>query len=322
MELKTVRSMVYGHAIGDALGVPVEFKSREELDKDPVVNMRAFGTYDMPDGTWSDDTSMVLATMESMGRLGKIDYADIMNNFLRWAEDDEFTFDGTFDIGNTTADAIRRYSKGTPALLCGKSDEQSNGNGSLMRMLPVALYLHDKYGGELATPEMIKIVCNMSALTHGHTRSLIACGIYVLIANEILNGNDDIKTAIETAMEKSVKFFANNEDFKDEFAEHYSRLTLKNFYETPREEIKSSGYVVDTLEAAVWCLLNTDNYADCVLKAVNLGGDTDTTAAVSGGIAGLVYGEDLIPDLWIATLLGRSSIDFICELFANQTYKV
>ena len=321
MELKTVRSMIYGHAIGDALGVPVEFKKREVLDADPVVGMRAFGTFDMPDGTWSDDTSMVLATMESLGRIGKIDYTDIMTNFLRWAEDDEFTFDGMFDIGLTTADAIRRFSKGTPAQLCGNASERGNGNGSLMRMAPIALYLHDKYGSDLANENTIRIICNISSLTHAHTRTFIACSIFVLIANEILNGNTEIKSAVNAGLKKATDFFSTNEDFKDEFKEHYDRLISPDFIDTPRDQIRSSGYVVDTIEAAVWCLLNSDNYADCVLLAVNLGGDTDTIAAIAGGIAGLVYGEDMIPDKWVATLLGRSSIDYICELFANQTYQ-
>ena len=320
MDLKTVRSMIYGHAIGDALGVPVEFKTREELDKDPVINMRAFGTFDMPDGTWSDDTSMVLATMESLGRLGKIDYGDIMQNFLRWAEEDEFTFDGAFDIGNITAQAIRRFSKGTPPLLCGSSEENSNGNGSLMRMSPVALYLNEKYKGDLSSDEALKTICDFSALTHGHPRTLTACMIFVLIANEILKDNSDVKSAIDSGLHNADVALMRNDILKDEYQEYFGRIRSKNFAETPRDEIGSSGYVLDTLEAAIWCLLNTDNYADCVLLAVNLGGDTDTTAAVAGGLAGLVYGEDMIPDQWVATLLGRSSIDFICELFANQKY--
>jgi len=140
--MKKIKSMLLGFAVADALGVPVEFKSRESLKKNPVVDMQGFGTYNQPAGTWSDDTSMTLATMESISRLKKIDYADIMQNFSMWLESGKFTpFGKVFDCGMTCRRAIFNFStkifgKNKPPLECGLADENSNGNGLLMRILP------------------------------------------------------------------------------------------------------------------------------------------------------------------------------------------
>ena len=320
MELEKVKSLLYGHAIGDALGLPVEFAARDELAKDPVVDMRGFGTFEMRPGTWSDDTSMTLALMESISRIGKCDYADIMTNFLHWVEDDEFSYDGTFDVGAGTFAAIKKFSKGTLPLLCGGRDESSNGNGSLMRISPMIFYLDDKFHDEILTDRVMTIIHNVSSLTHAHNRSKIACGIYVLIGIEILHGSD-LKTAIKTGIQKADEYYSSKEDYKQEMQDKFADILRDDFADFPEDEIKSDGYVVHSLEAALWCLLNTTDYKSCVLKAVNLGGDTDTIGAIAGGLAGLAYGFDSIPSEWVETLLGKSTIDYMIETFASKTYK-
>lgn len=309
MDVKILKGMLLGLAVGDALGVPVEFESRYTLKADPVTDMREFGSWNQPAGTWSDDTSLTIAAMESITRRGKIDYQDIMENFLKWYEQDAFTANGEcFDIGNTTRAALVRFSRRIlPPTECGATEMNTNGNGSLMRILPAVLYLFStrgKIGGD-----ELKIIHEFSSMTHGHIISRMACGIYSLIAAQILNGKN-ISEAFAIGMNDAKNFYGDDEAF-----ENFSRLYDENFADIPEDKISASGYVVCTLEAALWCLLNTDDYKSLVLKAVNLGQDTDTTAAVAGGLAGIIYGVESIPTDWLNILKRRDYLEKICEDF-------
>ncbi len=310
MDAKILNGMLLGLAVGDALGVPVEFESRITLKSDPVTGMRGFGSWNQPAGTWSDDTSLTVAAMESISRRRKIDYVDIMRNFLHWYEHGNFTANGErFDIGNTTRSAIIRFArKLLPADKCGAIEESSNGNGALMRILPATTYLFATRG-KIAADEL-KIIHEFSALTHGHIISQIACGIYSLIAAQLLGGKN-ISEAFALGMDDAKNFYGTAEAF-----EHFSRLCDENFAALPEEKISAAGYVVCTLEAALWCLLNTDDYKSLALKAVNLGEDTDTTAAVAGGLAGIFYGVEAIPDEWLTVLKRRDYLEKICADFA------
>ena len=308
IELKTVRSMVYGLATADALGVPVEFMSRERLKKNPVEGMTDGGVWSQPAGTWSDDTSMALATMESIGRFKKIDLEDIMNNFVEWFDHDEFTAGNyTFDIGNTTATAIENYLDGAPIGDCGLTSPNSNGNGSLMRIVPMAMWLHPIDDSKMG------FIHDVSALTHAHPISLIACGTYCLIADQLLDGKS-IDRAVADGLSRAEKYYSQK--FPDKM-KTYARLFDPQFGALDEDAIKSSGYVVDSLEAAIWCLLNTTDYRELALKAVNLGGDTDTVGAIAGGLGGIVYGIDDIPSEWIDVLKNKVLLDEIAATFFN-----
>lgn len=310
---------IMGLCIADALGVPVEFMDRETLRKDLVVGMREYGTYNQPAGTWSDDTSMTLCLIDSLSK--GLDYEDIMLNFIKWIEEGEYTPHGeAFDIGFATRKALIRFKNGVSSLECGGKDEYDNGNGSLMRILPILFYLQSIYGTDFADiDEAYEIIHNISALTHGHKRSQIACGIYISVASRLIGGMD-LKTAVDLGIYEAMKYYKNREDYTDEL-KHFKRLERNNFAEIPEEEIKSSGYVVDTLEAAIWCLLNTDNYRDCVLKAVNLGNDTDTVAAVAGGLAGLKYRYENIPKDWVNKIARKEYVEDLCnQLYLSLTH--
>ena len=299
-----VKAVIIGHAIGDALGVPVEFCEREELATGPVDDMEAFGTYPVPAGSWSDDTSMSIAALDSL-KNGNLDYDDIMNNFVKWCSLDEYTPTGEmFDIGRTCLSAIRNFleTDGKPALECGLSDERSNGNGSLMRIHPFSLYTFISNCEDKEN----EIIHNASSLTHAHKRSQIACGIYTLVLHEILNCPQ--KTSIKLGLDKAYDMYKDEPENK-----YYTRIYDPDFVNTHIDNIKSTGYVVDTLEAALWCLMSTDSYSECVLKAVNLGDDTDTVAAIAGGLAGALYGYDAIPFEWLNTLLRRDYLEEMCE---------
>lgn len=313
--LMKTKAVMIGHAVADALGVPVEFSDREELEENPVTDMVGYGTYPVPAGAWSDDTSMSLCALDCFDK-DYIDWDNIMLNFEKWLLNGEFTPTGeTFDAGRTCVNAISNYFRnGLEAIKSGLSDEMSNGNGSLMRIHPFALYV---YNLDISVEEKIKIIEQASSLTHAHDRSKVGCGIYAFILWELLNNPSiesvykGLKTAYvyyETAKE--------NQAYRKLYFDIGNIFSFLSSYPVKNvkiSEIKSSGYVVDTLEAAIWCLLNTNSYEECVLKAVNLGEDTDTVGAVAGGLAGALYGYDNIPQKWRDTLLRREYIEALCD---------
>lgn len=315
MELfqKQIQDGMLGLAIGDALGVPVEFRSRERLKQNPVTGMRAYGTHNQPAGTWSDDTTMALCTLESLAK--GVDYNDIMNRFCRWVDEGYMTAHGKlFDIGRTTLHALHLYSTGAPALQCGGTDVRDNGNGSLMRILPAVFYLRREYGAAcMEKPESFALIHNLSRLTHGHPISQIACGLYCDMANELMNGKTIAEAIGHAALLKDSWY-----GIKEEFSPWLPKFDFMNagiLAALPEKAIRSSGYVVDTLQAALWCLLITDSYSQCVLKAVNLGDDTDTVGAVAGGLAGILYGAESIPEDWLDVLAKKEEILRLCENF-------
>lgn len=304
---------IMGLCVADALGVPVEFMDRKVLIENPVVNMRGLGTYNQPAGTWSDDTSMSLCLLDSLSR--ELNYNDIMLNFLKWYINGEYTAHGeVFDIGITTKEALVRFQEGISPLECGGKSEYDNGNGSLMRILPTLFYIQAIYGSDFQEiDEAFQIIHNISALTHAHKRSQIACGIYISVASMLL-GEMNLEIAIDLGIYKAMEYYRKQDDFTEEL-EHFSRLENKDFKKTPIEEIRSGGYTVSTLEAAIWCLLNTNDYKSCALQAVNLGNDTDTVAAVAGGLAGIKYGCENIPQEWLEVIAKKEYIENLCSQF-------
>lgn len=313
---KYIYGGIFGLAVGDALGVPVEFVSRDKLKENKVVDMMAYGINNKPKGTWSDDTSMTLCTMDSLKE--GLDYSDIMDRFLQWFPRGRYTPDNmTFGIGKTTLNALIKYEKKNPPLECGGQEERDNGNGSLMRILPVLYYLRYNYGSNFLDREKsFEIIHNISALTHRHNISKIGCGIYIAIGNYILDG-EKLDKAIYKGIEKSFKYYGENTVYKDDL-ENYKRLENPDFYKLDEKEIKSSGYIVDTLEASIWVLLNSNSYDEAVLKAVNLGEDTDTVAAITGGLAGMSYGFSQINNKWIEDLLNKELIIDIVNNFSKS----
>ncbi|MGN0473659.1 MAG: ADP-ribosylglycohydrolase family protein [Acutalibacteraceae bacterium] len=308
--LNKVRGAVFGAAAGDAVGVPYEFEYRESMQARPATDMVGHGTYHMPSGTWSDDTSMILCTLDKLD--ASVDYSAIMSAFTAWNSKGEYTpFGKCFDIGITTSLALTNYRKGIDPLNCGLDDERSNGNGSLMRIIPAALYIA-AHG--LSAREGMQLVHNLSALTHAHMRSKIGCGIFIQIALELIKNNE--KSSVLNGIKNAAEFYSGS-DYKSEIS-YYERIFRDDFAELAIDEIRSSGYVVDTLECAVWSLMNTGNYRDCVLKAVNFGADTDTAACVAGALAGLLYGIDGIPSEWMKKLRRSEFIEEIVEGFCRR----
>ncbi len=309
---------VLGFAVGDALGVPVEFKSRSFLHSHPVSSMQGYGSHAVPKGTWSDDTSMILATIDSL--LNGLDYRDMMERFCSWGNDAEYTpFHEVFDMGVAIRRALLRYISGeAEPILCGGKEEKDNGNGSLMRILPAIFYCKACFSPSLFFTKGLEMIHTTSALTHAHPRSQMACGIYACIVSSLLDSHK--KESVAEGLTNAFNYYKASDRFRAE-AVHFGRLLHEDFAKLPETDIRSSGYVVNTLEAAVWSFLSTDSFESCVLKAVNLGDDTDTVAAIAGALAGILYGLDAIPKEWLSTLVERQYIENLCDQFASKIFR-
>ncbi|WP_414576182.1 ADP-ribosylglycohydrolase family protein [Anabaena sp. CCY 9402-a] len=304
---KTLSGLM-GLCVGDALGVPVEFTSRADLAQSPVTKMLGYGTWNQPPGTWSDDSSLTFCLAESLCRGYSINA--IADSFCRWYKTAYWTPRGEiFGIGESTHAVIMRLKQGVPPLEAGGTSEMSNGNGSLMRILPMA-YCHRS----LALQELITRVHQVSSITHAHLRSQMACGIYISIAVELLKGANP-QTAYLKGLENIQRVYAADEYLPEQ--PYFQRIFRGEIAKLPIAEINSGGYVIDTLEASLWCLLNSSTYAEAVLKAVNLGRHTDTTAAVTGGLAGIYYGVEGIPQQWFKQIARKQDIINLATRFAG-----
>jgi ADP-ribosyl-[dinitrogen reductase] hydrolase len=293
-----------GVCIGDALGVPVEFTSRQDRILKPVTAMSGYGTYNQPPGTWSDDSSLTFCLAQAIVEVGFASdklLQETARNFCRWYDEDYWTArHELFDIGGTTADAIENLKAGVSPSEAGGKEDYCNGNGSLMRILPLAFGYQ-----KVEFSQLIQLTHKISCLTHAHPRSQIACGIYVTMAINLLRGQQPLK-AYHQAIALTEPLYQERPYVLELL--YYQRLLAKETPQLSIDEIRSSGYVVDTLEASIWCLINSSSYAEAVLKAVNLGGDTDTTAAVTGGLAGIYYGFEAIPQKWLDAIARRDDV--------------
>lgn len=296
-----IKDALFGLAVGDALGVPVEFKSRETIRQNPVTDIIGYGTYNLPAGTWSDDSSLAFCLAEALTQ--DFNLSTISDNFQKWLFQNYWTPLGhVFDVGVTTRQAIYNLSTGTRPDLAGGFDEDENGNGSLMRILPLLFYIKDK-----PIEQRYQITKAVSSITHGHIRSVIACFYYLEFAKGLLNRED--KFSIYRNLKTGIADYLLSLSINPDEVKLFDRLLKQDIQDLPEGQIRSSGYVLHTLEAGIWCLLTTDTYRDAVLKAVNLGQDTDTTGAVTGGLAGLLYGFNEIPPHWLAQLARREDIE-------------
>lgn len=309
IENPCMESLLLGVAVGDALGVPVEFKSRHTLCASPVKDMIGYGTHHQPPGTWSDDSSLTFCLAENL--CAKQDIHDLARRFILWYDDAYWTAHGeVFDVGNATAKAIQRLKQGVEPTQAGGREEWSNGNGSLMRILPLAYFLLD-----VAPHLHFNRVRDISSVTHAHPRAVLSCYIYVIIAMQLLKGEGPVD-AFAKMQETVNRFLSTNNVLSESDKSLFQRLLELDasiWLQFSIDDIKSSGYVIDTLEASLWCLMTTNNFEDAVLKAVNLGEDTDTTGAVTGGLAGILYGKDQIPDDWLNKLARKDDISTLAS---------
>lgn len=319
-----VRAMVLGHCVGDALGVPYEFKSRQALKANPATDMVGFMSHDVPPGTWSDDSSLSFCLMEAL--INDHTQAELMQLFRQWLHDGYWTPHGVvFDVGIRTSEAISMYQEGritsrsrsTISFVTDYSITLTNrplGNGSIMRIHPLAPFLltqYDKYA-------RIESISENNALTHQDPLTATASVILVETIRNLLH-DQPFETAARTAVETSKMVLLSFIDYRDPDI----RTLLADCIDILKggkteADIRSSGYVSDTLTAVFWCLKNSTSYREAVLKAVNLGEDTDTIAAITGAIAGIIYGLDSIPLEWINQLARLDDIHNLIDRYNEK----
>lgn len=283
---------IFGLAVGDAAGVPFEGLPRSAFKWNTVPRYRfkGFGVHNQPPGTWSDDTSMTMCLVQSIIDMnGKISPKDIMNKFMDWYYNAKYTATGSvFDCGRICQHAIESWRYQLPIEMCARKDEKSNGNGALMRILPLAFLPESE-------ESLRKLTYSAAGLTHGHPVSQLCCAIYVMVARELFFGAKDKETAIKAGFKKG---------YENSSASHYPDIedVAKNIYLKSPKTVKSDGYVINTLTSALWCFLHTNSYEKCIRTAIRMGNDTDTTAAVAGGLAGIYYGFEKIPKYYLENL--------------------
>jgi len=305
--------LILGIAIGDALGVPYEFSTREEMERHPAKDMIGNKVHNQPPGTWSDDSSLTFCLAEAL--ISGYDLKTTAINFIKWRDEAYWTaHNEVFDIGITTNQAINRLSEiiteekyNDLKLLKQQAKENDNGNGSLMRILPLIFEIKGK-----EIQAQFDIVCENSALTHRHIRAAMSCMIYIKLAEYLLNGYD--KGLAYQKTRADILELWEKINFDTEEKEHFKRVILFDIRDTKKEKISSGGYVIESLEASLWCFLTTHSFKLAVLTAVNLGKDTDTTGAITGGLAGLYYGRENMPENWIISL---ARVDDIIGLGGN-----
>jgi len=305
MKTNVIHGALFGVAIGDALGVPAEFKNRQALELEPIQDFEGYKSHNQPPGTFSDDSSLTFCLAESL--CNGYDLYDIGSRFIQWLDNNYWTAGGeVFDVGMTTHRAISRLKTGTKPPLAGDFDEDCNGNGSLMRILPLLFYIR-----EFDIGKRYEITKEVSSITHGHIRSVIACFYYLEFALELLKGSDK-QTAYNSAGKRVHEFITAKRIVKSEI-DVFAPLLLDNIMKLSTYAIPSYGYVMNTIKASIYCFMTTDNYKEATLMAVNLGNDSDTTAAVTGGLAGLYYGFDSIPEKWIKEIKRSDDIKDLCD---------
>jgi ADP-ribosyl-[dinitrogen reductase] hydrolase len=292
------RGCLLGLACGDAVGTTAEFKPRGTFP--PITDMVGGGPFRLKAGEWTDDTSMALCLATSLLERNGFDPFDQMERYCRWQTEGYLSSNGIcFDIGNTVAQALDRFrASGEP--FSGSTHPRSAGNGSLMRLAPVPMF----FFGDL--DRVAHFSGESSRTTHGAREAVDACRLFGVVLAQALRGES--KEAILTG------------SFGLDLAPSILAIAAGSYKTRAREEIHGSGYVVDSLEAALWCFFHSDSYRDAILAAANLGDDADTIAAICGQVAGAYYGVEDIPPGWLEKLAMREEIAQIADrLYAVGT---
>jgi len=291
------RGCLLGLAVGDAVGVTAEFQPRGTFE--PVTDMLGGGVYGLHPGEWTDDTSMALCMGASLVEMGGFDARDHMERYRRWYRDGYMSSTGRcFDIGCTVLDALKRYeSTGDP--FAGSTDPMSAGNGCIMRLAPVVLFYHPD------REAVLHYAAESSRVTHAAQEALDATRLFADILHRALGGASKADALAGSAPE----MFASSS---------IQSIARRDYQHKSEDAIRGTGYVVESLEAALWCFWQTDSFEHAILKAANLGDDADTTAAICGQVAGAFYGEDGIPRPWLDRLVMRLEIRSLAEALFNK----
>ena len=306
---KRIRGGLYGLLIGDALGVPYEFSSPANIPERHFIEMSPPSGFvrahpSVPVGTWSDDGAQALVLLDSLVKCSSLDLKQFTDGLMTWYRKGFMTPDEhVFDVGNQTRQALENYARNGNPLTCSPSEDWSNGNGSLMRTLPCA------FMSASAPTDIITRARQQSMPTHAHLRSQLACSLYSLMAWQMVEGKSPVE-ALDYA-----------QDTLEEAVHPTERAELRILLDGRMEPSKGTGYVVDSLWSAIRCVLASSDYENCVRNAISLGNDTDTTACIAGGLAGILYGEQGIPVHWKEALRGRDIVENVLGHLATAEVK-
>jgi ADP-ribosyl-[dinitrogen reductase] hydrolase len=293
------RGTLLGLAVGDALGAAVEFQRPGSF---PLVSgYRAGGPHRLAPGEWTDDTSMALALADSIARVGW-DLDDQMQRYTRWRLEGAYSVNGRcFDIGSTTAAALRRFAQQGDARKSGDSSARASGNGSIMRLAPVPIRYADLFPGALE--QLSTLAAESSLTTHASAQCLSACRYLTVVLCGLIHGID--RDQLLAADWEPLRLVCDLEALHPEI----DRVARGSFRKRQPPEIRGSGYVVESLEAALWAFHGAHNFGEAVLRAVNLGDDADTTGAICGQLAGAFWGESGIPVPWLNELARKEMLE-------------
>lgn len=309
-----VRALLYGLAVGDAVGLPAELRQRTELVRQPVTDLSGHGTHDQPPGTYSDDTALALCQAEALAERVPNEVekfvADMHDMLLRWYEDAEWTASGShFDLSLSMRTALMYLESGVNPAELPEFVEHAHGNDALVRALPISLI------GRGRTPrELFDIVQGVVSLTHPHPLAVLSASYAVLLGHALVEGSA-LSTALSTASGQLPELFEAAR-LRPEQQARFDRIRRGQLGGTSAEALDSQGDAVATLEVALWCLLTTTDYRGAVLAATNLGDDADTNAALTGGLAGLCYGMGGIPDAWVRQLARSAEVGALADRLA------
>lgn len=292
------RGALVGLACGDAIGTAVEFKHRGTFV--PVKDMIGGGPFHLKPGEWTDDTSMALCLATSLIESNGFDPHDQMERYCRWMDTGYLSSNGIcFDIGRTIQRALLAFRQ-TGESYCGPTEKGSAGNGCLMRLAPVPMYFHGN------RRDAIDRSADSARTTHGAQECIDASRIFGSMIYDALSGEP-----------KDQILFG--QQCNEDPSPSVTAILHGEYREKSGDQIRSSGYVVESLEAALWCFLHTNSYAEAILRAANLGDDADTTAAICGQIAGAYYGEAAIPIHWRKQLVMSNQINSIADLLLDMS---
>jgi ADP-ribosyl-[dinitrogen reductase] hydrolase len=293
------RGTLLGLAVGDALGAAVEFRRPGSFP--PVTGYRAGGPHGLDPGQWTDDTSMALALADSIASVGW-DLHDQARRYVRWWREGEYSVNGTcFDIGNATAAALRRFAQHGDAWKSGDPSERSSGNGCIMRLAPVPIRYLDLFPGEFG--RLSTLAAESSLPTHASPQCLSACRYLTVVLCGLMHGID--RDQVLAPAWEPLRILCELEALHPEV----EAVAQGSFRQRQPSEIRGSGYVVESLEAALWAFHDAHDFQQAVLRAVNLGDDADTTGAICGQLAGACWGESGIPAPWLSDLARKDMIE-------------
>jgi ADP-ribosyl-[dinitrogen reductase] hydrolase len=305
-----IKGLLYGIAVGDALGVPVEFMSRAHLQSKPVTGFDAVYFNDENRGIWSDDSSLTFCLVESM--IEDFEIENIALKIKDWYIKNLWSAShAPLEVGLATRNAIDRLDKGISPYQSGENGEYSNGNGALMRIAPLAIWL-----AEASIQERYETTKNVAAITHAHIRNAVACFFLVEFLQNLLVESDKCR-AFEIT-QNTVRDYINSTSCNNDEKALFLRIFYDDISMLAEDEVFSTAYVIHTLEAAIWAFLSTNSYEEAVLKAINLGHDTDTTGSVTGALAGIFYGYKNIPSTWAQQIVKQKDIENLAMRFEQK----